>query len=157
MARVFLAADVRHHRRVAIKVLRPEPAAALAEDPNAVCALLIEAMVESMRLDRPATPAFGRLEDVMSRGVHPQGPLANLLLARWHDARGDAAAGLRAARRRINNYNHHHTMMLPAQLREEGRLAAMTGDTAGAIRAYQHYSACATGPTRGPWQARCAT
>ena len=32
MASVFLAEDLRHHRRVAIKVLRPELAAALGAD-----------------------------------------------------------------------------------------------------------------------------
>jgi hypothetical protein len=33
------------------------------------------------------------------------------------------------------------TWYLSTFLREEGRLAALTGDTAGAIRAYQHYLA----------------
>jgi hypothetical protein len=31
-------------------------------------------------------------------------------------------------------------------LREEGRLAALTGDTAGAIHAYQHYLALRSNP-----------
>jgi hypothetical protein len=31
-------------------------------------------------------------------------------------------------------------------LQEEGRLAALTGDTAGAIRAYQHYLALRPNP-----------
>lgn len=36
--------------------------------------------------------------------------------------------------------------MFPALLREEGRLAALTGDTAGAINAYQHYLTLRTDP-----------
>jgi hypothetical protein len=35
---------------------------------------------------------------------------------------------------------------LSTYLREEGRLAAITGDRAGAIRAYQHYLALRTNP-----------
>jgi hypothetical protein len=31
-------------------------------------------------------------------------------------------------------------------LREEGRLAALTGDTVGAVRAYRHYLALRTNP-----------
>ena len=35
---------------------------------------------------------------------------------------------------------------LAAQLREEGRLAALTGDREGAIRAYRHYLALRNDP-----------
>lgn len=65
-------------------------------------------------------------------------PEANLLLARLWEAQGDLPRALDAARRRA-------TLLLAAPVlmttyvREEGRLAAMTGDTAGAIRAYRHY------------------
>ena len=61
----------------------------------------------------------------------------NLVAARLHAARGEPAAALQAVRRRIFDllwfpeYVTYH--------REEGRLAALTGDRAGAVRAYQRY------------------
>jgi len=39
---------------------------------------------------------------------------------------------------------------LTPSLREEGRLAALAGDTAGAIRAYQHYLTLRDQPDPGP-------
>jgi hypothetical protein len=43
---------------------------------------------------------------------------------------------------------------LPEYLREEGRLAALVGDTSGALRAYRHYLALRENPDppwRAPW------
>jgi DNA-binding SARP family transcriptional activator len=62
---------------------------------------------------------------------------ANVLLAKLWERHGDLARALRAARRsgqwmRRPNY-------LTSFLLEEGRLAALTGDRAGAIHAYQRY------------------
>jgi hypothetical protein len=37
-------------------------------------------------------------------------------------------------------------MYLSTQLREEGRLAALTGDRAGAVRSYSHYLALRNEP-----------
>jgi hypothetical protein len=61
----------------------------------------------------------------------------NLLLARLHEARGDWAGALAAVRRR--GYSWLMTPYLSTFYREEGRLAALTGDRTGAIRAYQRY------------------
>ena len=66
---------------------------------------------------------------------------ANLVIARVAEAQGDLHLALRAVRRRAGRYNMLPTWYLSTFLREEGRLAALTGDTAGAIRAYQHYLA----------------
>ncbi len=43
-------------------------------------------------------------------------------------------------------YNWSNSQYLATFLREEGRLAALTGDRAGAIRAYQHYLALRSDP-----------
>jgi hypothetical protein len=61
----------------------------------------------------------------------------NLLLARLHEVRGDRAGALAAVRRR--GYSWLMTPYLSTFFREEGRLAALTGDRAGAIHAYQRY------------------
>jgi hypothetical protein len=63
--------------------------------------------------------------------------VGNLVAARLHEERGELAAALAAVRRRWwgqwvdPGYVVYH--------REEGRLAALAGDTAGAIRAYRRY------------------
>ena len=62
------------------------------------------------------------------------------------EAQGDLHLALRAVRRRAGRYNMLPTWYLSTFLREEGRLAALTGDTAGAIRAYQHHLALRPDP-----------
>ena len=55
---------------------------------------------------------------------------------------GDLSAALATVRRRSHGWPEGSAhSLLPASLRLEGRLAAEVGDTAGAIRAYQHYLA----------------
>jgi len=72
-------------------------------------------------------------------GISPVGfeDFANLEVARLRERQGDLPAALRAVRRRY--YAYHLSDYLAAHLREEGRLAALTGDTAGAVRAARHY------------------
>lgn len=63
---------------------------------------------------------------------------ANLVLARLWEQDGDLPRALQAVRRRAGGY-----LLAPlfqsTFLREEGRLAGLVGDTAGAIHAYRHY------------------
>jgi hypothetical protein len=63
---------------------------------------------------------------------------ANLLLAGLWEKQGDVPRALQAVRRRsarfLRNPNYLSTFV-----REEGRLAAIAGDTAGAVRADRHY------------------
>ena len=68
----------------------------------------------------------------------------NLEVARLRERQGDLRAALAAVRRRP--YAYHLSDYLASHLREEGRLAALTGDTAGAVRAYQHYLALQSDP-----------
>ena len=60
---------------------------------------------------------------------------ANLVVARLAEAQGNLPLALRAVRRRAGAYDLLPTWYLSTFLHEEGRLAALTGDTAGAIRA----------------------
>jgi hypothetical protein len=74
---------------------------------------------------------------------------ANLVIARLREARGELDAALAAVRRRayIPDLNEHRILIaLPTSLRLEGRLAALSGDTAGARRAYRHYLALRSDP-----------
>jgi hypothetical protein len=69
---------------------------------------------------------------------------ANLEVARLRERQGNIAAALSAVRRRP--YSYHTTDYLASYLRQEGRLAALGGDTSGAIRAYRHYLAVRSDP-----------
>jgi hypothetical protein len=68
---------------------------------------------------------------------------ANLLVARIHERAGDLPGALTAIRRQRWYYPPEY---LSVTLRQEGRLAALTGDTAGAIAAYRHYLALRSNP-----------
>ena len=82
--------------------------------------------------------------DLFDFGRPPLFTYGNLVAARLHEEAGDTAAALAAVRRRvigIATYPHYVRYR-----REEGRLAASLGDTAGAIRAYRHYLALRSAP-----------
>jgi hypothetical protein len=118
---------------------------------NAQCVALLNAG-HAVATRRPeAGAAVAQLDSVLRDmpnvwpfGVHPWGPLA---LARLYEARGDLPRALRSVRRRGGVLTV--VMTLTAHLREEGRLAALTGDRAGAARAYRHYLALRTDPEPG--------
>jgi serine/threonine-protein kinase len=103
-----------------------------------VCPTLLEVMLDGpVHLD-----ALDSLMQTGPQGVENMivpGAFANLVIARMREAQGDIESALAAMRRRINSYNSGFLWPLPSFLREEGRLAAMAGDTTGAIRAYEHY------------------
>jgi serine/threonine-protein kinase len=61
----------------------------------------------------------------------------NLLLARLYEAQGDLPRAAQTIKRRV--FALGVPVYLATYLREEGRLAALTGDRDGAIRAYRHY------------------
>jgi hypothetical protein len=79
-------------------------------------------------------------------GISPVGfeDFANLEVAHLRERQGDRRAALAAVRRRP--YAYHLTDYIATHLREEGRLAALTGDRPGAIKAYQHYLALRSNP-----------
>jgi tetratricopeptide (TPR) repeat protein len=132
---------------------------------DAVCAMLLEAKLTGASGAPGAPAALERLDSIVRSGPGGQrnGPavaftlspayvrsmvgispvgfedFANLEIARLRERQGDRRAALDAVRRRP--YAYHLTDYLAAHLREEGRLAALTGDRPGAIRAYRHYLA----------------
>jgi tetratricopeptide (TPR) repeat protein len=82
-------------------------------------------------------------------GISPVGfeDFVNLEVARLRERQGDLAGALRALRRR--SYAYHLTDYLATTLREEGRVAALAGDTAGAIKAWRHYLVLRSDPEPG--------
>lgn len=137
---------------------------------NTICATLLEAKLAAASGRAAAATALDRLDSLLRSGpggqrngppvsftlspayvrsmvgVSPVGfeDFANLEVASLREQQGDNRAALAAVRRR--SYAYHLTDYLTAHLREEGRLAALTGDRPGAIRAYQHYLALRSNP-----------
>ena len=105
-----------------------------------LCAALLDAMLASAEDRGDADLALSRVDSLELAVPHLTGGdyvARNLLLARLHEARGDRAGALAAVRRR--GYSWLMTRYLSSDFREEGRLAALTGDRAGAIHAYEQY------------------
>jgi hypothetical protein len=100
------------------------------------CPLLLEALLADGTAQADAT--LERLDEYMKQGPPARvfNDLANLIIARLHARRGNAAGALAASRRR-------HFMMLrwliPAYLREECLSARAAGDPAGGVQACNHY------------------
>jgi serine/threonine-protein kinase len=134
---------------------------------NTVCAALLEAKLAAAsgagaaldRLDslirsgpggsRNGPPVAFTLSPAYVRstvGISPVGfeDFVNLEVARLRERQGDNRAALAAVRRRP--YGVNLTDYLAPHLREEGRLAALTGDRTGAIAAYRHYLALRSNP-----------
>jgi serine/threonine-protein kinase len=117
-----------------------------------LCAAVIEAEVAAAQRRPDAAERLERLDSlarvdpaVTSWVLTP----ANLVIARLRESRGELDAALAAVRRRayIPDLNEHRILVaLPTSLRLEGRLAALSGDTAGARRAYRHYLALRSDP-----------
>jgi len=137
---------------------------------SAICATLLEAKLTAASDAAGAGAALDRLDALIRSGPGGQrnGPavaftlspayvrstigispvafedFANLDLARLRERQGDLRAALTAVRRR--SYSYHLSDYLAPHLREEGRLAALTGDSTGAVRAYRHYLALRSHP-----------
>jgi hypothetical protein len=112
----------------------------------ALCSALLEA-TRATALHLPDARSKLAQADVAARTYILSSPLAaNLVVARLAEAQGDLALALRAVRRRGSGFVASFPWYLSTFLHEEGRLAALTGDIAGAIRAYQHYLALRPNP-----------
>jgi hypothetical protein len=144
---------------------------------STICATLLEAKLAAASGAADAGAALDRLDALIRTGPGGQrnGPpvaftlspayvrstvgispvafedFANLEVARLRERQGNLRAALEALRRRA--YSYHLSDYLARHLREEGRLAALTGDSAGAIKAYRHYLALRSDPEPALWPA----
>jgi hypothetical protein len=113
-----------------------------------VCAAAVNAQLAAARRRPDAGSALERLDVLLAAGSdrrHLLMGVGNLIAARLYEARGDLRHALALTRRR----NGWGNQLLSTQLREEGRLAALVGDTAGAVRAYRNYLALRSDPEPG--------
>jgi len=101
--------------------------------------IILEAQIAARRRDPSAAARLRQLDSMLTDPLDSWVPsMGNLVAARLHEARGELGAALAAVRRR--DWDHVSPYYV-AYHREEGRLAALTGDTAGAILAYRRYLA----------------
>jgi hypothetical protein len=105
------------------------------------CDVMLEALLAAAEHRPDAGAAFARLDTLLLTGETPAGWVMEA--ARWREAQGDIRGALRAIRRREGYLEFWNLSYL---LREEGRLAALVGDRAGAIKAYSHYLALRYNP-----------
>jgi eukaryotic-like serine/threonine-protein kinase len=142
--------------RLAIADLRqaqPHPDSVWQADEPRAFALLLGAQLDAREGSPEAPKRLRQLDSVLANpqvfdlfdfGRPPFFTYGNLVAARLHEEAGDTAAALAALRRRVIG---NATFPLYVRYRrEEGRLAASVGDTAGAIRAYRHYLALRSAP-----------
>jgi tetratricopeptide (TPR) repeat protein len=123
--------------RVVREAINP-PGAPMANISAEILTRILEAIDEHQR--GPGRAALERLDSLLASG--PQQSLnvlrmANLEAARLFERDGKPDRALRAVRRRARHWGDYS--FLSTAHREEGRLAALTGDKAGAIVAYQTY------------------
>jgi hypothetical protein len=142
MATVYLAEDLKHHRQVAVKVLRPELAATLGPER------FVREIEVAARLQHPHI--LGVLDSGNAGGffyyVMPfvAGETLRDRLARGgelpvYERQGRVDRALRAVRRRWMPMGEPEPAGLAESFRLEGRLAALADDKVGAIRAYRNY------------------
>jgi tetratricopeptide (TPR) repeat protein len=133
--------------RQAIADLRASPIraeSAWAASPTRDYALILEAELAARRGSPDADRLLAELDSTLLTA--PEGPSlpGNLVVARLHEQRGELAAALAAVRRHVFGLNPWPENV--TYLREEGRLAALTGDRVGAARAYRRYLAVRIDP-----------
>ena len=105
----------------------------------AVCAALIDAIAATRQRRPDARARAQRLDSLVMFGptLGDMRSYVNLAAARVHESQGDRTRALAAIRRRPH-MQRWGEYLAPA-LYDEGRLAAMTGDSAAAARAYRHF------------------
>jgi hypothetical protein len=110
---------------------------------NATCSAALEAAFAVNRTGPDARVLLERLDSIVQDGPEWRWSFPrHRVLAQLWEARGDARRALAAVRRRPRPQVRY----LASDLREEGRLAAIVGDTLGAVRAYGHYLALRIDP-----------
>ena len=103
----------------------------------------IDALLATDARSVDAARLRARVDSVALQGCCVAVHWINLALERAYERAGLDSAALHAVRRGRWRFP---PMFLSTYLREEGRLAARTGDRAGAVRAYRHYLALRSDP-----------
>jgi hypothetical protein len=149
------AAAIRGLRAFEAQDPPPIPAEQWQRLETRLCPLLLQVLLEPVPSNTATRWArLDELDSIMQRapatsvgyvGGSP-GAFANFTIARLREAQGSFPAALAAIRRRETDGYPAYLWSRLAFLRREGRLAALAGDTAGALRAYDAYLTQRTDP-----------
>lgn len=104
---------------------------------------VLAAMLATVNGSPDARKRVGELDSLARLGCCEVSHWTNPVLVRLWERLGDRSAALRAARRARWYFAPEY---LSAALRDEARLAALTGDRESAIRAYRHFLALQSNP-----------
>jgi DNA-binding SARP family transcriptional activator/tetratricopeptide (TPR) repeat protein len=108
------------------------------------CADLLEALLATVTRQHTGATLVAQVDSLSRRNPSGWSETFNLVDAQLLEAQGNLPGALAAVRRRV--YGLGKRRYLSTYLRVEGHLAARVGDTAGAIRAYEHYLALRANP-----------
>jgi tetratricopeptide (TPR) repeat protein len=112
---------------------------ARASAVSPVCGAIVAARLEAGSNRNSGVGSLARLDSMLLATTNYRDQLVaigSIVAARLTEQRGDPRRALEIIRRRAA-----WGIYLSTQLHEEGRLAALTGDRPGAVRAYRHYLA----------------
>jgi hypothetical protein len=135
-------------RRVSARLTKlpvPQDSIWLARTPQTL-GWILEAQLAHLDHQVNAATLLARADSALrshNEGTRPMA-LGNLLVAGLWEATGDVPRALAAVRRRT--YGLGYPPFLTTMLREEGRLADLAGDHAGAVEAYTRYLALRADP-----------
>jgi hypothetical protein len=104
---------------------------------------LTAAILADLERSPDAARLLARVDTLTLRGCCTFPHYSNIILARLHERVGDLSGALEAIRRQEGFYL---PVYLSSALLEEGRLATLTGDRPGAIKAYRHFLALRSAP-----------
>jgi hypothetical protein len=138
-----LRADIARLRAAVVPGLSPADSASVTAHAS-ICADLLEAWLGTAVRQPDAAVLVARLDSLSRRNPPGWTETFNLVVARLLESQSNLPSALAAVRRRV--YGLGMRRYLSTYIHEEGRLAVLTGDTAGARRAYQHYLALRSNP-----------
>jgi DNA-binding SARP family transcriptional activator len=131
----------------AINRLRNRPAPRGTDPPqfktNVQAAMLAGLLAMEEKRSDSVTSALQLIDSTALTGCCTLPHFINLVSAQLHESQGDIRGALAAIRRGRWLYPPEH---LSTYLREEGRLAALSGDRPGAMKAYRHYLVLRSNP-----------
>jgi eukaryotic-like serine/threonine-protein kinase len=117
-----------------------------------ICAATLQADLANRQNRASATIDLERLDSLVSMGWTMNGLThlaATMTLARLFESQGDEGRALEAVRRRSYKHDGVGLSGLSTLLLAEGRLALRTGDTTGAMKAFNHYLVLRSDPEPG--------
>ncbi|MGQ0641224.1 MAG: BTAD domain-containing putative transcriptional regulator [Gemmatimonadaceae bacterium] len=125
---------------------------ALRATRGGICPHFLEGLEKVGASSQVPVSLVRRIDSILARGLYWDRAAAttNVLLSRWQERRGDLLGALATIRRRSRGLLDYQMAGRAAMARSEGKLAALVGDTAGAIRAYAHYLTLRDKPDPGP-------